>query len=85
MNKATDPVLELLDEHGLALPPGAIAFNLDRLVEDAPSEPTVSRAIRRLREHGFIEKAHPDHTYYAITDRGRAYLAGELDAGEINE
>lgn len=83
MNKATDPILELLEESDLALPPGAIGFNLRRISDDAPSQPTVDRAVQDLREYGLIDKPDSSKTYYTITDKGRAYLDGELDASEV--
>jgi Fe2+ or Zn2+ uptake regulation protein len=85
MNTASDPVLELLNESGLALPPGAIYYNLDRQMGSAPSQATVTRAIDDLLAHGFIHKPENAKTYYEITDRGRAYLRGELDASEVTD
>jgi DNA-binding PadR family transcriptional regulator len=83
MNKATDPILELLDESGLALPPKAILVNLQRMMEDAPSRPTVFRALDELEDHGYIETLPISGTYYVITGRGRDYIRGELDASDL--
>lgn len=77
MNTAVDPVLELLDESDLALPPGVIAYNLNIQIGDAPSRSTITRAVRELESHGFIHKAPESNTYYEITDKGRAYLHGD--------
>jgi len=49
----------------------------------APSQATVTRAIDNLLAHGFIHKPENANTYYEITDRGRAYLRGELDSSEV--
>ncbi len=43
------------------------------------------RRLRELAEHGLLEKAEDKRGYYRITDRGRAYLAGELDADELEK
>lgn len=83
MNRATDPILELLDESDLALPPGAITYNLQQKTADAPSRSSISRAIGDLEDHRFIRKPPDSKTYYEITDHGRAYLDGELDASEV--
>lgn len=85
MNRATDPVLELLAESDLALPPGAITYNLQHKLADAPSRSSITRAITELEDHGFIHKPLDSNTYYEITDRGRAYLEGELDASDLKE
>jgi DNA-binding PadR family transcriptional regulator len=79
MNKATDPILELLEESGLALPPKAILVNLRRVLADPPSRPTVFRALDELENHGFIESLPISGTYYVITERGEEYLSGDLE------
>ena len=77
MNKATDPILELLDDTDMALPPKTMKVNFRRFLEDYPSESTVDRAIRDLRENGYIERYPTAETHYEITDKGREYLRGE--------
>ena len=71
-NHTDDRIPELLDESGLVLTPAVIANNL---------ECTRNRASRRggkLADAGLVEPV--DSGYYRITERGRAYLAGELTA-----
>ena len=80
MNKASIPILELLAESDLALPASTITHNLNRILTDAPSRATVFRAIEPLEEHGLIRPTGGDSTHYEITAKGRAYLAGDLDA-----
>jgi len=77
MNKATDPVLELLEDSGLALPPNAIIVNVQRGLSDPPSEPTFYRTLGPLEENGFIETIPEREKFYRITEKGRRYLAGE--------
>lgn len=79
MNRATDPVLETLSEHG-PLPVGGIELNLERRPGAAPSRRTIHRALNALLEYGFIVKTPERDYYYENTPRGERYLAGEYDA-----
>lgn len=83
MNRASDPVLELLDESDLALSPGVITYNLQQKLADAPSRSSITRTITELEDHDFIRKPPGAKTYYEITDHGRAYLEGNLDASDV--
>lgn len=82
MNKASEPILELLAESGLALPPKTILLNLEREQNDAPGRSTVFRAFDPLEERGYIENVSESGSYYIITEKGRAYLRGEIDRDE---
>lgn len=73
-NSATIPVLELLDEAGVALSPGAITLNLELDMKRPPSRSTVTRALKGLLEHGFVEKPVEGKSYYRITESGERYL-----------
>lgn len=81
-NSATKPVLRLLDESDLALSASGIVYNLQQRLERPPSEATVTRALKGLREHGLVKQ--PYRSLYQITDRGRAYLAGDLGSEDID-
>ncbi|OYR54641.1 phage repressor protein [Halorubrum sp. E3] len=78
MTKSDDAILELLDECGIAIPPRAIAFNIDNV-----SRPTIDRRLRKLEDAGLVERYDDPQGYTRITDRGRAYLAGELDNDDL--
>nr|WP_259370361.1 MarR family transcriptional regulator [Salinarchaeum laminariae] len=78
MTKSDPAILELLEEAGIALPPAVIAYNIEGV-----SHPTVSRRLPILKEQDLVKKVEESKGYYAITDRGRAYLDGELDADEL--
>jgi len=80
MTKSDDAILELLDECGIAIPPRAIAFNIENV-----SRPTVDRRLPKLEEAGMVERYDDPQGYTLITDRGRAYLAGEIDAEELEK
>ncbi|OYR45257.1 winged helix-turn-helix transcriptional regulator [Halorubrum sp. Hd13] len=71
-----DRILEAL-ESGLRLTPAVIGENIDR------SRQHVTRRLSELTEQGFVEK--PKRGYYEITELGREYLAGEIDANELEE
>ena len=47
------------------------------------SSKTISRRMGNLAAMGFLEVVDEKRRYYRITELGLAYLAGELDAGEI--
>ncbi|TKX50075.1 winged helix-turn-helix transcriptional regulator [Halorubrum sp. ASP121] len=77
MNQTDDRVLELLAESDLILTPAVIAKNLEY------TRNWVSRRIGKLEDSGLVEPV--DSGYYRITDLGRAYLAGDLDAGDLED
>lgn len=77
-----DTILEYLHEKDLALPPGALHFNLEREgVEIGYS--TVRRRLKLLKTAELIENVADEGTYYVLTEKGRQYLTGELDASEL--
>jgi len=79
MNKASDPVLELLSEE-FALNARSIWYTLQYRAPDedaAPGRSTVYRALENLEEHGFVRPLEHNNSYYVITERGEAYLQGD--------
>ena len=77
MNKACDPVLEFLADHDIAVPIGVLDNELE------PSYPTIDRATTKLEERGFIEKDDQYESFWRITDRGKGYLDGDVDASKF--
>ncbi|OAQ54796.1 PhiH1 repressor-like protein [Natrinema mahii] len=73
-NPTDERILEVLDT-GLMLGPTAIAKNIEK------HRVTVSDRLRTLREYGLVDS--PEDGYYSITDLGEQYLAGELDADDL--
>lgn len=76
-NKATIPLLRFLKETGFAFSNSGLVYNLQRWdrwgdLQDPPSEATINRALKGLREQGLVER--PRGNLYAINDRGRTYL-----------
>ncbi len=47
------------------------------------SKSQISRRLRRLAEYGMLQ--HLGNGVYVITQRGEDYLAGDLDADEIED
>ncbi|TKX64878.1 ArsR family transcriptional regulator [Halorubrum sp. GN12_10-3_MGM] len=80
MTKSDDAILEILDECGIAIPPRAIAFNVENV-----SRPTIDRRLPKLEDAGLVERYEDPQGYTRITNRGRAYLAGELDASDLED
>ncbi len=83
MNKASDPVLEVLDEAGVYMTRSAVNHNIQIHPGDQPARSTVYDAFEDLVKHDLVEKDDGQATYYRITDKGRDYLEGELDASEL--
>lgn len=82
LGKYDEPILELLAESDMAAPPAVVAFNLDWQGIASPAYSTVKRRMRTLADHDLVERVDTDAGYYAITETGRAYLAGDLDLNE---
>lgn len=74
MKAADDAIMEFLEDEGAGTP-SLLASELDY---------TKNYLIGRcseLIEYGLLEK--PARGLYRITDEGEAYLAGELDASDL--
>ncbi|AFO57922.1 MULTISPECIES: helix-turn-helix transcriptional regulator [unclassified Natrinema] len=82
MTKSDPAILEVFEEAGIAIPPAVAEYNLVGV-----SKSTVKRRLPVLVDHGLLKKVDEDRGYYRITERGRQYLEGELDAEdlELNE
>lgn len=75
MKPADDPILEYLEVAGEVTP-----ATIGRNVELHPGY--ASRRVRALARTALVES--PEEGWYRITDDGRRYLAGELDAGTLD-
>ncbi|WP_135855235.1 hypothetical protein [Halorussus salinus] len=81
MTDSDELILEFLADTEIALPPTPIHYNLQKNHEISYS--TVRRRTQTLTEHGFLEIDNPDKKYYQITELGRQYLMGNLNASEL--
>jgi predicted transcriptional regulator len=79
MTRADDTILEFFEETGIEAPPAVVEHNIDFSITH------VRRRMRELESEGLLEKVDEEKGYYAITVRGRAYLAGDLDADELEK
>lgn len=74
MAPADDVILEILEDKG----------NLTPKSINEQGGPTPNYIVNRcsdLSTYGLVEKI--GHGLYRITERGEAYLAGEIDAGQL--
>ena len=78
MTKSDPAILEFFAETGVAMPPAVVSYNIDGV-----SHPTVKRRLPVLVENELLEKVDDKRGYYRITDLGREYLAGELEAEDL--
>lgn len=73
-------ILELLENRGnreLVLNPRLIAENTDW------KRATVREHVRTLYEQGFLEYYDESGSIYQLSEKGRDFLAGELDTTDI--
>ena len=77
MTQTDDRILELLNESDLILSTAVIALNLDY------SRSWVSDRMTTLHEAGLVDSENTG--YYRISDLGREYLSGELDADVLEK
>lgn len=75
MTQGDDRILELLEDSGLILSPAVIAKNTDY------TRNYINKRVRKLEPRGLVEST--DGGYYQITELGRRYLYGEVDADEL--
>ncbi|SEV81700.1 hypothetical protein [Natrinema salifodinae] len=90
MNEVDDAILEYLREleteagHRISLPPTAVWYNLVKGLEVLDrSQNTISRRMNVLGRASLLEKTDENRGYYRITDKGIAYLEGNLDVSDL--
>jgi len=80
MTKSDPAILEFFEEQDIAMAPAVVSFNVGGV-----SHPTVKRRMPILADHGLLERVEGKRGYYQITEKGSAYLAGDLDASELED
>lgn len=92
MNEVDDAILEFFEELGevgserVSLPPSPVKRHIvDELGSVDRERSTFSRRMAKLSERGLLEITDEDGSYYRITDKGLAYLSGDLDAEDLNQ
>lgn len=78
MTKSDDVILEWLDNHDIAVPPQVITFNVPSLTYS-----TTKRRLKELEGHGLVSRYDEPQGYVEITEAGRKYLSGELNAEDL--
>jgi len=78
MTKSDPAILEFFAETGIAMPPAVVSYNISGV-----SHPTVKRRLPILVENDLLQKVDDSKGYYRITDRGESYLAGDLEADDL--
>ncbi|ELY51674.1 winged-helix domain-containing protein [Natronolimnohabitans innermongolicus] len=76
-------ILEFLAEHDLELPAKPLYRNLNRSGHEIGYS-TVRKRLTELEEHGLVEKVD-DAGYYQVSEKGMAYLEGELELSDLEE
>jgi hypothetical protein len=91
MNELDDAILEFfeaLDDPGgqpVALSPTPVWVNLNPIRGATErTQNTFSRRMNQLATAGLLEKIDDERGYYVITDKGKAYLNGDLDSDAIS-
>ncbi|WP_202935171.1 winged-helix domain-containing protein [Halorussus amylolyticus] len=79
-----DTILEYLHEKDMALPPGTLHFNLEREGFEVGYS-TIRRRLKLLESAGLIQNEAEEGSYYGLTEKGRQYLSGDLDASELEQ
>jgi len=82
MKAADQSILQLLS------PPKALELTAGNIARNTGlSRGYTSERLQVLVEHELIEVEDEEGSYpfYSITDRGRAYLSGELDADDLED
>lgn len=83
MNEKDDAILEYLEETDVSEPPAVIHFNIE-LRGSRFSIRTLKRRLKRLRDAGLVQVDYDEGRYHSISNEGRAYLRGDLDASELD-
>ena len=82
MTRADDTILEFLLNDGnesLNASPTFVEANVDYKISH------IRNRMRKLYEAGLIEYYDEDRGLYRITDLGRDYLSGDLDASDLED
>lgn len=78
-------ILKFLDERQVMMPPKVLYDNMAEFGGITFSAKTVKRLLIDMEKRGLVERKDVGNGYYKVTDRGRAYLAGELDETGVAE
>jgi hypothetical protein len=77
---ATDPIMRVLYQAGVALSPHSIVTNIEEYAGEAPSVVETQEALEALEAEGMVRRLDRPEEYYVITDHGTDYVETEIDA-----
>jgi predicted transcriptional regulator len=82
MTRADDAILEFLLNEGnkpINATPAVVQANVNYQISH------VRNRLRELHSAGLVDYYDENRGIYQITDKGRAYLAGDLDADDLED
>lgn len=82
MSHNSDLILELLQETDTAMSKRGIEVNLKRKGFDV-SYDTIKKQAEVLADYGLLELAAEKGAWYELTEKGEAYLEGEVSHEEL--
>jgi len=87
MVRNDDVILEILaDADPIAVPPQVVHYHIETSTASLNvSKQTVSNRLQLLTKANLVRKVRENAGYYELTESGRGYLAGELEAPDIGE
>jgi len=77
MTQGDIAILEFLHQKDIAATPAVVAYNIDF------SAGYVRRRMRRLLEEDLLTQVDENQGMYRVSEKGEAYLAGELDRDDL--
>jgi hypothetical protein len=78
-NEATESVMRVLYQAGVALSPDSIVATLDVYADDSHDEATVREALGGLEAESLVRRLDREGDYYVVTDSGSDFLETEID------
>ena len=78
MKPSDQPILQELDQYEGWQTPKGLSLNVPY------SYNWVGQRLREMVNHGLVEK-HDEEAAYRVTDMGRSFLAGDLDADDLED
>lgn len=78
-NEATEPVLRVLYQAGVALSPDSVAANLEAYADESHGSSAVEAALAGLEDADLVRRLDRDGEYYEVTERGADYVETEVD------
>lgn len=77
--EATEPVMRVLYQAGVALSPDSIVANLDAYADESHGPAAVNEALSGLEDAEFVRRLDREGEYYEVSDRGSNYVETEID------